>query len=187
MNRHILSMADLSGDDIRNILDAAERPELAKVMTGLGCALVFEHPSARTRNAAEMAVFQLGGHPLTIRGDEIGIDSRESAEDIAMTLSSYHSMIGARVARHSTLLRMAKAIDGSGREVPVVNLLSDHEHPSQTLADLLTMRQHFGALEGLTVAFIGDANNVARSLALGCSLTGANFRLASPIGIDFLP
>ena len=187
MNRHVLSMTDLSTDDITNVLDAAEQPDLAKVMTGMGCALIFEHPSARTRNAAEMAVYRLGGHPLTIRGDEIGIDQRESAEDMAMTLSGYHSVIGARVARHSTLSRMTRAIDSSGRAVPVVNLLSDYEHPSQALADLLTMRQHFGVLEGLTVAFIGDANNVARSLALGCALTGASFRLGSPTGIDFVP
>ena len=185
MNRHLLSIADLSTDDITSVLNAAEDPELERVMTGKGCALIFEHPSTRTRNAAEMAVYGLGGHPVTIRGEEIGIDSRESAEDIAMTLSCYHSMIGARVARHSTLSRMAAAIDSSGRDVAVVNLLSDLEHPSQALADLLTMRQHFGALDGLTVSFIGDANNVARSLALGCSLMGAIFRLGSPPGIDF--
>lgn len=180
-------MTDLTRDDITDVLDAAEQPELEKVMTGKGCALIFEHPSARTRNAAEMAVYRLGGHALTIRGDEIGIDTRESAEDIALTLSGYHSIIGARVARHSTLLRMAQAIDRSGRKVPVVNLLSDQEHPSQALADLLTMRQHFGALAGLIVTFIGDANNVARSLALGCSLTGASFRLGTPAGVDFTP
>ena len=185
MNRHVLSMTDLSSDDITNVLNAAEKPDLDKLMTGRGCALIFEHPSLRTRNAAEMAVFSLGGHPLTIKGEEIGIDARESAEDIAMTLSSYHAMIGARVARHSTLSRMAGAIDRSGRDVAVVNLLSDLEHPSQTLADLLTMRQHFGVLKGLTVSFIGDANNVARSLALGCSLMGASFRLGSPAGVDF--
>lgn len=185
MSGHVLSMTDLSRDDITQVLDSAEDPDLERVMKGKGCALIFEHPSARSRNAAEMAVYGLGGHPLTIRGEEIGIDSRESAEDVAMTLSCYHSMIGARVARHSTLTRMAGALDRAGREVPVVNLLSDLEHPSQALADLLTMRQHFGVLKGLTVSFIGDANNVARSLALGCSLMGASFRLGSPSGVDF--
>lgn len=183
--RHVLSMTDLTSMDVVAVLDAAERNDLAKVMAGRGAALVFEHPSARTRNASEMAVFALGGHPLTIRGDEIGIDRRESAEDVAMTLSGYHGLIGARVAKHSTLSRMAAALDSAGRRVPIVNLLSDFEHPTQALADLLTIRQHFGKIDGLTVSFIGDANNVARSLAIGCALTGAKFRLASPEGIAF--
>ena len=184
MTRHVLSMTDLTAADINEILDASERPGLEKVLAGRGAALIFEHPSARTRNASEMAVFALGGHPVTIRAEEIGIDQRESAEDVAMTLSGYHAMIGARVARHATLTRMTGALDARGREVPVVNLLSDVEHPSQALADLLTIRQEFGRIEGLKVAFIGDANNVARSLAFACALTGADFRIASPEGIE---
>lgn len=185
MIRHFLSMGDLTNEDLEIVLDASERPGLSRILTDRGAALIFEHPSTRTRNAAEMAVFVLGGHPLTMRGEEIGIDTRESAEDVALTLSGYHALIGARVARHATLERMAGAIDAAGLKVPVINLLSDLEHPSQALADLLTMRQHFGYLKRLTVSFIGDANNVARSLAIGCALVGANFRLGSPAGIEF--
>lgn len=183
-NRHVLSMSDLSGDDVVSILNSSERHDLPQLLKGRGAAMIFEHPSLRTRNASEMAVFALGGLPLTIRGEEIGIDHRESAEDIAMTLSGYHALIGGRVGDHSILSRMATRIDEAGRAVPVINLLSDVEHPTQALADLLTIRQHFGRIEGLTVAFIGDANNVARSLALGCALSGAAFRLASPEGVS---
>jgi ornithine carbamoyltransferase len=129
-----------------------------------------------------MAVAALGGHPVAIRGDEVGLDRRESTEDVARTLACYHATIGARVAQHATLERMAAALDQSGVDVPVINLLSDREHPSQTLADLLTIRQHFGGLKGRTVAFIGDGNNVCRSLALGCALVGAEMRVASPEG-----
>ncbi len=178
-------MADLETSDIVSILDAAERERLPRVLEGKGAALIFEHPSARTRNAAEMAVFRLGGHPISIRGDEIGIDRRESAEDIALTLASYHSVIGARVTDHQTLVRMAEALEGAGSRVPVINLLSNVEHPSQALADLLTIRQHFGELKGRKVAFIGDANNVALSLAIGCALVGASFSLAAPKGFWF--
>jgi ornithine carbamoyltransferase len=185
MNNHLLSMADLMPKDVHAILDFAEVTELPPVLVGKGAALIFEHLSARTRNASEMAVFGLGGHPITIRGEEIGIDRRESAEDVALTLSGYHALIGARVTDHQTLVRMAGAIDGAGRSIPVINLLSNREHPSQALADLLTIRQHFGALSGLTISFIGDANNVARSLAIGCALVGASFRIASPAGYAF--
>lgn len=185
MTKHMLSMGDLSSSEVEAVLNAAEQRKFTRVLADKGAALIFEHPSARTRNAAEMAVFTLGGHPLTIRGEEIGIDHRESAEDVALTLSGYHALIGARVAHHATLTRMAAAIDAAHRDVPVINLLSDAEHPSQILADLLTMRQHFGDLNGLVVSFIGDANNVACSLAIGCALVGATFRIACPEGISF--
>ena len=184
MTKNLLVMADLGPADVSAILDLAERAVPPRVLEGKGAALVFEHPSARTRNAAEMAVVRLGGHPVTIRGEEIGFDTRESVEDVAMTLACFHALIGARVASHSTLLRIADSLRQHGRAVPTVNLLSDLEHPSQALADLLTIRQCFGKIEGRSVAFIGDGNNVARSLAYGCALSGAAFRIASPAGYE---
>ena len=114
------------------------------MLAGLGAALLFEKPSNRTRNSMEMAVVQLGGHPVSLRGDEVGFDSRESVEDIARTLSCYHAVIAARVFEHGKVMRLADAAT-----VPVVNLLSDDAHPCQALADLLTIRQRFGSLDGL--------------------------------------
>jgi len=182
MTRHLLSIADLSETELGTVLDLAETEELPPVLAGRGAALLFEHPSARTRNACEMAVVQLGGHPVTLRGEEVGIDKRETAEDVARTLACYHALVAARVERHATLERMAKALDEAGIGVPVVNLLSDREHPTQALADLLTIRQRCGGLDGVTMAYIGDANNVFRSLAGGAALTGLRLKVASPSG-----
>ncbi|MGC9963205.1 MAG: ornithine carbamoyltransferase [Acidimicrobiales bacterium] len=182
MTRHLLTMADLSPAELTDVLDRSDGRPATRVLSGLGVALLFEHPSARTRNACEMAVVQLGGHPVTIRGEEVGIDTRETAEDVARTLSCYHAVIAARVERHATLQRMAAALDAAGETVPVVNLLSDVEHPLQAIADVLTIRQRFGDLQGRVVAFIGDANNVCRSLVGAASALGATVRVASPPG-----
>lgn len=181
MTHHVLSIADLSSAEIGRVLDLAEE-KLPPVLAGDGVALVFEHPSARTRNAFERAVFQLGGQPVSIRGDEIGIDRRESAEDVARTLATYHRLIAARVLEHRTLERMVAALDVAGVGVPVVNLLSDREHPTQALADLLTIRQVCGTLEGRRLAYVGDANNVCRSLLAGAARTGLSIRVAAPAG-----
>jgi ornithine carbamoyltransferase len=140
-------------------------------------ALVFQKPSARTRNSMEMAVKDLGGHPVTIRAEEVSIDQRESAEDVARTLACYHAAIGARVFDHSILERMAAV-----SWVPIVNMLSDDAHPLQALADLLTMADELGDLNGRTLAYVGDGNNMARSLALAATLAGMEFRIASPPG-----
>ena len=118
-------------------------PTCPAVLDGQGAMLLFEKPSARTRTSMEMAVVQLGGHPVTLRNDEVGIDTRESAEDLGRLLSGYGSVIGARVFEHHKVERLAAAAT-----VPVVNLLSDEAHPVQALADLLTIRQEFGALDG---------------------------------------
>jgi ornithine carbamoyltransferase len=150
------------------------------VFAGRGAALLFEKPSARTRMSMEQAVHQLGGHPVTLRNEEIGIDTRESAEDLARLFSGMAALIGARVFEHSKIERLAATAS-----VPVVNLLTDESHPIQTLADLLTIRAEFGQLHDLTIAWVGDANNVARSLALGAMLVGANFRIAHPPGYGF--
>ncbi len=182
--RHVLDVDDLSCADLRAVLDLADAPAAAAgpVLGGKGVALVFERPSARTRNASEMAVVALGGHPITIRGEEIGIDRRETAEDVARTLACFHGVICARVTDHGTLARMAAALDAAGVGVPVVNLLSDRAHPCQALADVLTLRQRFGDLAGRTVAYVGDANNVWRSLAIACAMTGIRLRTAAPEG-----
>lgn len=177
--RNFLEVDDLTPDELVEVLDRAEVDDPAPVLAGRGAALVFEKPSARTRNSMEMAVVQLGGHPISIRPDEIGIDTRETAEDVARTLAGYHSVICARVFDHHRLERMAAVVD-----VPVVNMLSNDAHPLQALADLLTIRQHFGRLAGLTVAFVGDANNVCRSLMIGAAMSGMSGRVAAPPGYD---
>jgi ornithine carbamoyltransferase len=178
--RHLLEIDDLHADEMVEILDRSEQQGLSRVLDGRGAMLLFEKPSARTRTSMEMAVVQLGGHPVTLRNEEVGIDTRESAEDLARLFSGYGSIIGARVFAHDKVERLAAAAS-----VPVVNLLSDDAHPVQALADLLTIRQSFGRLDGLVVAYIGDANNVARSLGLACGLLGVEFRVSNPPGYGF--
>jgi ornithine carbamoyltransferase len=175
--RHLLDITDLSPDELVNVLDLAERPDLRPVLAGLGVALIFEKPSNRTRQSMEMAVVQLGGHPIYTRGEEVGFDVRETVEDVTRVMGGYHGMLAARVFDHAVVERMA-----SVSAVPIVNLLSDHSHPLQALADTLTMRQAHGPLPGQTVAYVGDYNNVARSLAEACVMLGANVVLACPPG-----
>ncbi len=175
--RHFLEVEDLKPSEFARILNLAGDPNPPQALAGTGAALLFEKPSARTRSAAEMAVVQLGGHPVYIGAAEVGLDQRESVEDVTRTLACYNAVIGARVFAHSTLERMAEV-----SEVPIVNLLSDEAHPTQALADLLTIRDALGALEGLTLAYVGDANNVARSLAYAAGMSGMAVRIASPEG-----
>ena len=177
--RHFLDVDDVTDGELATILDLAEQRSPAAVMSGTGVALLFEKPSNRTRTSMEMAVVQLGGHPIYIRPDEVGIDTREPAEDVARVLSSYCSMIGARVFDHQVLERLAAASD-----VPVINLLSDEAHPCQALADLLTIRQRFGELAGRTLAYVGDGNNVCQSLMVAGKLAGVAVRVASPPGYE---
>lgn len=175
--RHLLHADDLTADELTTVLDAAERPRLPPVLAGKGAALVFEKPSSRTRNSTELAVAQLGGHPVSMAAGEVGIDVRETAEDLVRTLACYHAVVGARVFTHATLLRMAAV-----SPVPVLNLLSDEEHPLQALADLLTLRQHWSDLKGRRLAWVGDFNNTARSVALAATLSGVEVTVASPRG-----
>ena len=176
--KDLLTIADLGNGDLAHVLELSERTDLGRPLHGQGVALVFEKPSARTRNSMEMAVVQLGGHPLYIQKEEIGLGSRESAEDVARTLACYHALIAARVMDHRDLERMAAAT-----ETPILNMLSDTDHPLQALADLLTIRQLLGRLEGVRVAYVGDGNNnVARSLAQGCAIAGVELAIASPEG-----
>jgi ornithine carbamoyltransferase len=175
--RHFLEVDDLSAAELGDVLERATDPAPPRVLEDRGVALLFEKPSARTRNSSEMAVVQLGGHPVTIRGDEVGFDVRETVEDITRTLACYHAAIGARVFDHSVLQRMAAV-----SSVPVINLLSDAAHPCQALADLLTLKQEFGSLSGRRVAWVGDANNVCGSLLAGAALCGMEVAVAAPDG-----
>ena len=171
-----LSIAGLPEGAFAEILALSERTDLGRPLEGKGVALVFQKPSARTRNSTEMAAVQLGAHPVYIQKEEVGLGTRESAEDVARTLACYHAIIAARVMDHRDLVRMAAAV-----ATPVLNLLSDRDHPLQALADLLTVKQLLGRLEGARIAYVGDAdNNVARSLAQGCVAVGAELILASP-------
>ena len=178
--RHFLEIDDLDADELDLVLTLAERPALPPLLSGRGAALLFEKPSTRTRNATEMAVVQLGGHPITIRSDEVGLDERESVEDVTRTLACFHSVLAARVFSHRTLERMTAV-----SSVPIVNLLSDVAHPMQALADLLTMRQELGDLRGRTLAWVGDTNNVCRSLTIGASMLGMTVRVAPPREYEF--
>jgi ornithine carbamoyltransferase len=183
--RHLFDVDSLTSAELEAVLALAEvdPADLSPALAGKGVALLFEKPSARTRNSTEMAVVALGGHPVYIQGTEVGLDVRETAEDVARTLACYHSVVCARVMDHRSLTRMAAALDAGDVPVPVVNLLSDVAHPCQALADLLTLRHEFGAsLEDRTVAYIGDANNVWLSLALAGAMVGLTVNVAAPKG-----
>jgi ornithine carbamoyltransferase len=181
VTRHLLEITDLDAGEVRAVLDLAARPagDLGRPLDGRGVALIFEKPSTRTRQSMEVAVFELGGHPVYTRGDEIGIDTREPAEDVVRILQGYHAVIAARVFAHDLLERMVDVAT-----VPIVNLLSDRAHPLQALADALTMEQRLGPLAGRTVAWVGDYNNVARSLGELGALLGVHLRYACPVGYD---
>ncbi len=173
----LLSISALGREGLARILADAER-DLGRPLEGKGVALVFQKPSARTRSSMEMAVVQLGGHPVHIQKEEVGLGIRESAEDVARTLACYHALIAARVMDHRDLDRITAAVP-----TPVLNMLSDRHHPLQALADLLTVKQLLGRVESARLAYVGDGdNNVCRSLAEACSLAGAELRIASPEG-----
>jgi ornithine carbamoyltransferase len=178
MTEHLLSIADLGREGVEEILGLAQAADLGRPLAGKGVALVFQKPSARTRNSMEMAVVQLGGHPVYIQGQEVGLGTRETAEDVARTLACFHSVVAARVMDHRDLVAMAAV---SPR--PILNMLSDRDHPLQALADLLTVKQLLGRIEGARIAYVGDGdNNVARPLADACALMGAELSIASPEG-----
>ena len=179
MSRSFLDITECTPDEVRILLDLAERPveALGRPLAGQGAALIFDKPSNRTRHSTEMAVVQLGGHPVYTRGDEVGFDVREPVEDIARVLTGYHGLIAARVFAHDVVERLAAASD-----VPVVNMLSDWSHPLQAVADALTMQQHLGDLADKTVAYVGDYNNVSRSLGEISAMLGMHVRFACPNG-----
>jgi len=178
--RDLLSIADLSPEEVHGLLHrATEMKKGAQVrcLVGKGVTMLFEKPSLRTRVSFEMAVQQLGGHAIYMGRDEVGLGSREGVADVAKVLSRYVDAIVARTYAHQTLEDLA-----TYASIPVVNALSDVEHPCQALADILTVEEHLGHLAGVNIVFIGDGNNVAASLALAAASVGANFTIANPAG-----
>lgn len=179
MTRHLLDIASLGKETLRHVLDLSVDVKVIRdrPLAGQGVALIFEKPSNRTRHSMEMAVVALGGHPVYTRGEEVGFDVRESVEDIARIMAGYHSVLAARVFQHSVVERMAAV-----SSVPVINMLSDVAHPLQALADVITMEEHVGPIDSLTVAWVGDYNNVARSLGEAVCLLGGTFSIGCPDG-----
>lgn len=185
--KHFLNLIDLTTDELQHLLAEAARLKAAharrvpaRTLTGRVVGLVFEKPSLRTRVSFESGVAQLGGTSLYLPGNEVGLGWRESLADFARTIGQYVDALVLRVYRHETVAGIARA--GS---IPVINGLSDYSHPCQGLADVLTVRELFGTEAGRTVAFVGDGNNVARSLAVGCGKLGIRFVLCCPPGYGF--
>ena len=181
--RSLLSVADLSAEDIWHLIKEAvnlKQREIEAYLKGKVMALLFEKPSLRTRVSFQVAMWQLGGNTGYLSPDEVGLGKREKVSDVARTLSRYVDGIVARTFSHQNLELLAQYA-----QVPVINGLSDHEHPCQALGDLLTIYEKRGELKGLKLAFIGDSNNVARSLLLATSLVGVNFSIASPPACEF--
>jgi ornithine carbamoyltransferase len=178
--KDLLSITDLEAEDIRLLIADAvslKAQGWLDMLKGKSLAIMFEKPSLRTRVSFELAMRQLGGEAIYLSPAEVGLGGRESVPDVARVLSRYVNAVVARTFSHRTLEVLAEY-----SAVPVINALSDREHPCQALADLLTITEKKGELQGLTLAFIGDGNNVARSLMLAAALTGMNFRIASPAG-----
>ncbi|MFC2048176.1 ornithine carbamoyltransferase [Chloroflexota bacterium] len=178
--KDLLSISDLSGDEILSLISDAVDTKAKGWLSLLDkkiLVLLFEKPSLRTRVSFEVAMRELGGQSMYLSPAEVGLGGRESVPDVARVLSRYVDVIAARTFSHQIVETLAKY---SG--VPVINALSDLEHPCQALADLLTVYEKKGELSKLTFAFVGDGNNVAHSLLLAASLTGMKFRIASPAG-----
>lgn len=187
MVRHFIDLFDLGGDEARELLKRAidlktEHAEgvRAPYLPGRTLGLVFEKPSLRTRVSFEAAIAQLGGNAIFLRDEDVGMGKRESIADFARVISQYVDALAVRTFAHSTVEELAKY-----SSVPVVNALSDAAHPCQAMADMLTIRESLGGLEGVSLVFVGDGNNVARSLALAAGLLGVQFVLAAPPGYEF--
>lgn len=178
MKRDLLSVADLSAEELSSIVKEAARKKRegwGRPLEGKTLALIFEKPSLRTRVSFDVAMYELGGHAIYLSREEVGLGAREPIPDMAQVLGRYVSAIAARVYKHATLEELARY-----SPVPVINALSDLEHPCQAVGDMLTIYEKKGRLSDLTVAFVGDGNNVANSLLLACALLGINFKFASP-------
>jgi ornithine carbamoyltransferase len=184
--RDFLSVDDLSSDELVALLDGADRHKADRrprqTLAGRTVALVFEKPSTRTRVSFEVAVHELGGHPLPLAGAELQLGRGETIEDTATVLSRYVHAVVLRTFAQESLERLARA--GS---VPVVNALSDYSHPCQALADLQTIREHTGQLAGIRIGYLGDGNNVAHSLLFAGSKTGMHVVMATPMGYEPIP
>src|SRR5262245_51500878 len=185
--RHFLTLFDVSRDELVDLLQetarlkaAHGRGERQPTLLGQVLGLVFEKPSLRTRGSFEAAMAQLGGASIFLPGAEVGFGSRESIPDFARAMSQYVDAVVLRTFHHQTVETFA-----AHSSCPVINGLSDYSHPCQALADLLTLHEVFGEVAGRTVVFVGDGNNVARSLAVCCGKLGVRFVLAAPEGYGF--
>ncbi len=181
---HLISVSDLAREEIYELLDLAARMKEGRdqymdVLKGTSLAMIFEKPSTRTRVSFEVAMTELGGHALYLNYADLQLGRSETICDTACVLSRYVHAITARVYSHETVRELARCAD-----IPVINALSDMEHPCQLLADLLTIRERKGDLEGLRIAWIGDGNNVCNSLILGSAITGMNLSVACPAGYE---
>ncbi len=183
MKKDLITLLDCSDAEVLRLIDTADQLKknrtLRPDLKGKSIAMVFQKPSNRTRVSFSVGVYELGGHSLYLGPEEISLGKRESIYDVAKTLSRYVHGIVARVFHHSDMLELAKHAD-----VPVINALCDVHHPCQALADVQTIREHFGRLQGLTLAYVGDGNNVFHSLAICCAKTGMHVRFAGPQGYD---
>ncbi len=181
MSRHFLTGTELSAAELAALLDRAlelkRAPLSSQALAGLSVALIFQKPSTRTRVSFEVGVHELGGHPVVLRSDELQLSRGEALRDTALVLSRHVAAIGLRTGADAVIEELAEY-----SSVPVINMLTALHHPCQALADLLTLREAHGSLEGLTVAYVGDGNNVARSLALLGALAGMHVAVASPEG-----
>ena len=178
--RDLLTIADLSAGEVDTVIETAFRLKhdgIPRALEGQAIALLFEKPSLRTRVSFDVAMQQLGGHTVYLGQNEVGLGQREPVADVARVLSRYVQGIVARTYAQQTLIDLAECAS-----VPVINALSDDEHPCQALADLLTVYEYKGGVRGVRIAFIGDGNNVATSLAEASGLAGAHFVMASPPG-----
>jgi ornithine carbamoyltransferase len=184
--RHFLTGSELDGAQLSALLERAHElkraPLSSKALAGKSIALIFQKPSTRTRLSFEAGVYELGGNPLVLRSDEMQLSRGEALRDTALVLSRHVAAVGLRTGADAILEELALY---SG--VPVVNMLSASHHPCQALADLLTLREAYGDLAGLKLAYVGDGNNVARSLALLGSLAGLHVAIASPEGYALDP
>ena len=184
MKRDFIRLLDYSSKEVLALIDSADKLKKQKGkirsdLKGKSVALIFQKPSNRTRVSFNVGVNELGGHPLYLGPSEISLGQRESTHDVAKTLSRYVHCIVARVFNNKDLVELAKHAD-----VPVINALCDLYHPCQALADIQTIREHFGKFKGLTLAYVGDGNNVFHSLAVACAKVGINVRFAGPKGYD---
>lgn len=189
MSRHFVTIDGVGDDDLAAICSLGVAPFDDETMKGQGVALVFERPSLRTRAASSAAVHELGGYVTFFSDDEVGIDRRESAEDVGRTLAETFAIAALRVRDHGVLTRIAAA---TGGRLTLINLLSDLAHPTQAVADVLTIADEFSGgdvreLSGLEVAYVGDATNVTRSLAVALLRLGVNVRVGAPDGYQLTP
>ena len=186
MPRHFITGNELTSDEVHGLIDRAlelkAAPYSSDALRKRAVALIFEKPSTRTRVSFEAGITELGGHPMILRPDELQLSRGESVRDTAYVLSRHAAAIGIRTGRDELIEEMA-----AYATVPVINMLSPRYHPCQALADLLTLRETFGHLDGLTLAYVGDGNNVARSLVEVGGAAGVEVRVASPDGFQLEP